>query len=145
MKKQFLTGIAVVLLLTLAACQYPPLAAVTGNAHTPYGSTPPPQTIPTESILPQEPSNGDTQPAEPAPAATKPAKAKQLTKDQAISKALSHAGLKKSQVSRLSATLDKDDGVTLYEVEFETATYEYDYEVHATSGKILKAEKERND
>lgn len=144
MKKQFLTGIAVVLLLTLAACQYPPITAVTGNAHTPSGSTPP-QTITTESILPQEPSTGDTQPAEPAPAAPKQAKGNQLTKEQAISKALAHAGLKESQVSRLSAQLDQDDGVTLYEVEFETATYEYDYEVHATSGKILKAEKERND
>lgn len=71
--------------------------------------------------------------------------AKQLTKDQAISKALSHAGLKKSQVSKLKAELDKDDGVKVYEVEFETADYEYDYEIHATSGKILKSEKERND
>lgn len=70
---------------------------------------------------------------------------KNITKDQAISKALSHAGLKKSQVSRLRAELDKDDGVTLYEIEFETAQWEYEYEVNAKTGKILKAEKDRND
>lgn len=68
----------------------------------------------------------------------------QLTKDEAISKALSHAGLKKSQVSRLRAELDKDDGKTVYEVDFETADWEYEYEINAKTGKILKAEKERN-
>lgn len=70
---------------------------------------------------------------------------KQLTKDQAISKALSHAGLKKSQVSKLRAEQDKDDGVTLYEVDFETADWEYEYEINAKTGKIIKAEKDRND
>ena len=69
----------------------------------------------------------------------------QLTKDEAISKALSHAGLKKSQVSRLRAELDKDDGKTVYEVDFETADWEYEYEINAKTGKILKAEKDRND
>lgn len=71
--------------------------------------------------------------------------AKNITKDEAISKALSHAGLKKSQVSRLKAELDKDDGVTLYEVDFETAEWEYEYEINAKTGKIIKAEKDRND
>lgn len=70
---------------------------------------------------------------------------KQLTKDQAISKALSHAGLKKSQVRDLEADLDHDDGVTLYEVNFETAEWEYEYEINAKTGKIIKAEKDRND
>lgn len=70
---------------------------------------------------------------------------KQLTKEQALSKALSHAGLKKSQVSKLKAELDKDDGVTLYEVDFETADWEYEYEINAKTGKIIKAEKDRND
>jgi len=82
---------------------------------------------------------------EAAPTEPKTDTGKQLTKEEAISKALSHAGLKKSQVSKLKAELDRDDGVTLYEVEFETADYEYDYEIHATSGKILKSEKDRND
>lgn len=70
---------------------------------------------------------------------------KNITKDEAISKALSHAGLKKSQVSRLRAELDRDDGKTVYEVDFETAEWEYEYEINAKTGKILKAEKDRND
>ena len=70
---------------------------------------------------------------------------KNITKDEAISKALAHAGLKKSQVSRLKAELDKDDGITKYEVDFETADWEYEYEINAKTGKIIKAEKDRND
>ena len=70
---------------------------------------------------------------------------KNITRDEAISKALSHAGLKKSQVSRLKADLDKDDGRTVYDVDFETAQWEYEYEVNAKTGKIIKAEKDRND
>lgn len=68
-----------------------------------------------------------------------------ITKDTAISKALEHAGLKKSQVSRLRADLDRDDGRTVYEVEFETADFEYEYEINAKTGKVIHAEKERND
>lgn len=70
---------------------------------------------------------------------------KQLTKDEAIDKALEHAKLKKSQVSRLRAELDKDDGKTIYEVDFQTADWEYEYEIDVKTGKILKAEKDRND
>lgn len=70
---------------------------------------------------------------------------KNITKDEAISKALSHAGLKKSEVSRLKAELDKDDGVSVYEIDFETPQWEYEYEINAKTGKIRKAEKDRND
>lgn len=70
---------------------------------------------------------------------------KTITKDEAMNKALSHAGLKKSQVSRLRAELDKDDGVSVYEVDFETAEWEYEYEINAKTGKIRKAEKDRQD
>ena len=34
----------------------------------------------------------------------------------------------------------EEDGI--YEVSFETKSYEYEYEVQATTGKILKAEKD---
>lgn len=74
-----------------------------------------------------------------------PASSGNITKDEAISKALAHAGLKKSQVSRLKAELDRDDGVTVYDVEFETADWEYEYEINAKTGNVRKAEKDRND
>lgn len=57
-----------------------------------------------------------------------------------MQKALSPAGLSESDVYELEVELDEEDGI--YEVSFETKSYEYEYEVQATTGKILKAEKD---
>ena len=54
--------------------------------------------------------------------------------------ALSHAGLTAEQVSKLKAKYDYDDGYALYEVEFECNGYEYEYEIDAATGAILKYE-----
>ena len=40
---------------------------------------------------------------------------------------------------------DRENGRTIYEVEFTADGYEYEYEIDASSGKILKKEKERDD
>ena len=76
------------------------------------------------------------------PTATEPAD--KLTQNEAISIALSHAGLKKSQVYDLEAELDKENGVWLYEVNFESGGYDYEYDIHAETGKILHTSKEQN-
>lgn len=54
--------------------------------------------------------------------------------------ALSHAGLTAEQVSKLKAEYDYDDGYALYEVEFECNGYEYEYEIDAATGAVLKYE-----
>lgn len=69
---------------------------------------------------------------------------KQLTRQEAIDIALKHAGVKSDQVRDLDAELDKDDGTVHYDVDFEADGYDYDYEIHAESGKILKSKKERD-
>ena len=69
---------------------------------------------------------------------------KQLTKAEAKSIALKHAGVKESEVRDLEVELDKDDGTLHYDVDFEKDGYDYDYEIDATSGKILKSHKERD-
>lgn len=65
-----------------------------------------------------------------------------IGRDKAVSIALKHAGLKESGVSDLKAELDEDDGTWKYEVEFQAGNVEYDYEIDAASGAILKHEKE---
>lgn len=79
------------------------------------------------------------------PAVTAPVVNEVVGNAKAESVALAHAGLQKSQVKFLQCKLDIDDGVKVYEVEFYYNGYEYDYEVNAVSGKVLKAEKERAD
>ena len=63
----------------------------------------------------------------------------------ARSAALSHAGVSESDASRIQVELDRDDGRTLYEVEFHVGRTEYSYEIDAASGAILKAEQEIDD
>lgn len=45
----------------------------------------------------------------------------------------------------VKAEFDKDDGVPIYEVELVKGPYEYDFEIHAKTGKILKQEQDWND
>ena len=65
-----------------------------------------------------------------------------ITAEQAKAAALSAAGFSASEVRGLKAEFDFDDGRAVYEVEFKKGIFEYDYEIDAVSGKVLKAEKE---
>ncbi len=68
-----------------------------------------------------------------------------IGEDKAKQIALEKAGLKAENVTRLKAEYDIDDGVKSYEVEFVSGGFEYDYDIDATSGKILKESKEKDD
>lgn len=68
-----------------------------------------------------------------------------ISADNAKSIALKDAGYAQSKVSGLYAELDYDNGVKLYDVSFyvkqgDGSYLEYDYEVRAADGKILKKE-----
>ena len=69
---------------------------------------------------------------------------KTLTRDEAIEIALKDAGLTKNQIHDLDAELDHDNGILHYDVDFEKDNKDYDYEIDAASGKILRSEKERD-
>ena len=69
-----------------------------------------------------------------------PAPAK-VSREQAVSAALKHAGLSKNQVRELESEMD--DGC--WEVEFESGGYEYDYKISAQDGSVLHSEKEQDD
>lgn len=68
-----------------------------------------------------------------------------VTKDEAKAAVLKHAGLKENDISRFKAELDKERNGLVYEIEFDAGKYEYEYEVSADSGKVLKHEKEFRD
>lgn len=59
--------------------------------------------------------------------------------------ALSHAGVTDSQISRLKIEMDVENGQMVYEVDFKAGGYEYEYEIGAVDGKIVKSEKDRDD
>lgn len=64
--------------------------------------------------------------------------------EKAQSIALSHAGLAANETSGLHSKLDYEDGVMIYEVEFYAKNLEYDYEINATTGEIIKSQKDKD-
>lgn len=64
---------------------------------------------------------------------------------KAKSIALNHAGLRENQAYDMDIELDDEDGTLIYEVEFKSGNMEYDYEIDAASGAILKHETELDD
>ncbi|WP_322200489.1 PepSY domain-containing protein [Acutalibacter intestini] len=66
------------------------------------------------------------------------AKPSQISAEEAKKAALAHAGLTASQVTFTKTELDRDDGLWVYEVEFESSSYlEYEYEINAATGAVL--------
>ena len=68
---------------------------------------------------------------------------KKLSKADAKAKVISFGGFKKATLKDASVILDEDDGQVIYNVYFSTSTYNYEYEVHAATGKVLEYSKER--
>lgn len=59
--------------------------------------------------------------------------------------ALKHAGTSESKIYDYSIDFDSDGGILVYEIEFNTKNYEYEYDVNAKTGEIVKNEKSQND
>lgn len=68
-----------------------------------------------------------------------------ITKEQAKTIALRHANAAAEDVRLLRAEIDAENGRWLYEVSFCIGNVEYEYEILADSGEIVKAERERID
>ena len=83
----------------------------------------------------------DKEKAEVKASASKPSKSEYITSQKAQSIALSHAKLKAEQVKGLKAEFEKENGLAVFEVEFEYGKYEYEYKINAENGKIILAEK----
>lgn len=65
--------------------------------------------------------------------------------ESAKAAALSHAGAPADEARGLEIEFDCDDGRMVYEVEFDWNGTEYDYDVDATTGAVVKFHHERTD
>ncbi len=117
-KISLMTGI---LALTVAATMFTP--AVVSAANAPAAKST--QTIQTESMT----------------------KAGQISVEDAKAAAFAHAGLKEKDVVIRKAALDRDDdtGILKYDVDFYAADKDFEYDIDATTGMVIKAEREAMD
>lgn len=96
---------------------------------------------------PAETGSAETKPAEEKPEATKPATTtkKKIGVAAAKSAAFKHAKVKASDAWDVEVDLDTENGKLVYEVSFDAVGYEYDYDIDAYTGKVLRNEKEKAD
>lgn len=104
---------------------------------------------PTQGESAVNPPADATEPTQaPQPEATEPTQQPQtdnkLTREQAQAIALEHAGFQADQVTQLYVEYDVDDGVPEYSVEFRKGDVEYEYDIHAETGKIREIHKDRD-
>ena len=92
-------------------------------------------------------TNNDTtqpNPDQSAPEAQKP-KASYISEDQAKNVSLSHAGVSANAITEYESELDREHGIMVYEIEFKCEGFEYEYEIDASTGAVLKHQKETDD
>ncbi len=66
-----------------------------------------------------------------------------VTKEQAENIALEYAGLTREQVTGLRTEYEVDDGVSKYDIVFRNNGWEYEFEIHEKTGKILSYDKDQ--
>ncbi len=79
-----------------------------------------------------------------APQTAKPTEAL-ISADRAKEIALAYAKASAADAKAVKVELDSDDGVAEYQVEFRIGNVEYDYDIRATDGHILSAERDIDD
>ena len=132
--------LAVPMALFLAGCGAQPAQSTDANANK--ESTQQTQTTDNKS---QTNTQSTTQTQTQTPAQTTPAQPTYIGEEAAKKAALSHAGFDESAVTNLKVELDTDDGTVHYDVEFKQGGMEYDYDINATTGEIMKSKSEVDD
>lgn len=90
----------------------------------------------------------DAAPPVETPAAVDPASqspAGDIGEERAWAVAYDHAGVAAADATASPAKVDYENGVLVYELEFFSGGYEYDYEISAADGSVLKFERDVDD
>lgn len=70
---------------------------------------------------------------------------KDIGQSAAKEAAFTDAGVQESDTSRLKVTKERDDGRTIYEIDFDVAEKEYSYDIDASNGEIISSDVEINE
>ena len=78
-------------------------------------------------------------------AASQSGSTSEITEDQAKQIAFDHAQVKEEDLTNLKVKKDFDDVVSIYEVDFQAANKQYEYDIKAADGQILTTDFEIDD
>lgn len=136
MKQIFSFGLTAALLLAcLTGCGGQAGGAAPGGTAPSGGQTPP------VSSVPETPAGqGQTPPVSPA-SEGEPA-AGEISREEALAIALANAGVPEGDAYNVKTETDSDNGIPLYDIEFETDYGDYDFEVAMADGRIVGADYE---
>ncbi len=67
-----------------------------------------------------------------------------IGEEKAEELALNQIGITRNDVQYIKTEIDKDDGVWKYEIEVRQGKFEYDLEIDAKNGEIIKYEQDRD-
>ena len=134
MKQRFLTLAAgICLLACMAGCGQQPQTS-TPQSEPPTESS---QTSPADSAaIP----SGETQPVSPAENTGRPAG--EISAEDALTIALDNADVPEADAYNIKNERDGDNGIPIYDIEFETDYGDYDFEVAIADGRIVGADYE---
>ena len=95
----------------------------------------------------KEPLEGYKKPTVTPTPVTKPVKpavtaASYIGETKAKTIALTHAKLTANKISGYKIKLDNEKGVAYYDIDFRSGDYEYDYDINAKTGAVIRFEKE---
>ena len=68
-----------------------------------------------------------------------------ISADEALDIALTEVGATKENISRLERTLETDDGIQVWEIDFDYGGREYSFDVNAQNGEIVERDRDRID
>lgn len=72
-------------------------------------------------------------------------KAVLIGKEKAKSIVLAHSAVAENSITGYKVKTDTDNGISIYEIEFKSGDYEYDYDINAVTGAIIKSKKDLHD
>ena len=101
------------------------------------------------AVRENEPAQGSGYPGNPQNGGSadtaQPSQTGEIDADQALSIALADAGVSEDDIYSYKTERDRDDGMSVYEVEFETDYCDYSYEIETDGGRIISADYDVDD
>lgn len=101
------------------------------------------------AVRENEPAQGSGYPGNPQNGGSadtaQPSQTGEIDADQALSIALEDAGVSEDDIYSYKTERDRDDGISVYDIEFDTDYGDYSYEIETNGGRIISADYDVDD